>query len=155
MEHRIIPRNYYEDWNIGEKFTSPARTVTQADIVNFAGISGDYNLAHTDKEYSRTKGFEKPIVYGWLTLSIAHGLLFRLGLPINSITFMGIDGARFTHWVLPDDTIHCTAEVASKRLTSKPDRGIVNFKALVFNQRAEQVAEMTLNFMYALAPKAA
>ncbi len=153
MEHRIIPRNYFEDFNMGDRFTTPSRTITETDVVNFAGLSGDYNLMHTDDEWAKSRGFEKRIVYGWLTLVIAHGLLFRLGLPLNSITFLGIDNARFTHWVLPGDTIRCEAEVSNKRLTKKPDRGIVNFRVHIFNQRQESVAEMTLIFMYACAPK--
>ena len=153
MEHRMIPRNYFEDFNVGDKFTTPSRTITETDVVNFAGLSGDYHLMHTDDEYAKSKGFDKRIVYGWLTLAIAHGLLFRLGLPLNSITFLGIDNVRFIHWVLPGDTIHCEAEVTSKRLTKKTDRGIVNFTVHILNQRQELVAEMTLNFMYACAPK--
>ena len=152
MEYKLTPK-YFEELNVGDKFITPSRTVTETDIVNFAGLSGDYNLIHTDEEYAKSMGFERRVAYGLLTIAIAHGLLFRLGLlDVNSLAFLGLE-TKFTHWVLPGDTISCLVEVINKRQTKKPDRGILTLKIQVFNQRQELVAEATQTSMYACIPK--
>ena len=72
---------YYEEFEIGEEFESPGRTVTEADLVMYAGLSGDYNQLHTDEEYSKKYNIYKTrIVHGLYGLSIAEGLKSRVGI---------------------------------------------------------------------------
>lgn len=89
---------YFEDYEIGSKFVTSARTVTETDIVNFAGLSGDWFPLHTDEEYARKTVFKGRVAHGMLTLSIASGLLVRSGLvfPESLIAFYGMDKVRFT-----------------------------------------------------------
>src|SRR5262245_55068191 len=77
----LTPRRglYFEELLIGLEMESPARTITEVDVVNFAGLSGDYGALHTDAEYSRTTIFGQRLAHGLLGLSIASGLAARLG----------------------------------------------------------------------------
>jgi acyl dehydratase len=70
---------YFEDFQVGQRFTTPARTVTEADIVHFAGVSGDYNPIHTDAEFTRSTPFGARIAHGLLVLSMLTGLRQRSG----------------------------------------------------------------------------
>jgi len=84
---------YLDDYAVGERFISPARTITEADIVNFAGITGDWHPLHTDVEYAAQTPYRERIAHGMLTLSIGMALPFRLGghssfLPKSFIVFL-------------------------------------------------------------------
>lgn len=70
---------YFEDFEVGQRFTTPARTVTEADVVNFAGVSGDYNPIHTDAEFAKSTPFGQRIAHGLLVLSMLTGLRQRAG----------------------------------------------------------------------------
>lgn len=152
MEYKLVPK-YWEEFNIGDKIITPGRTITEADVVHFAALSGDWNLIHTDQEYAKTTMFGKRIVYGLLTLSIATGLVFRLGLiDYNSLALLGLE-PKWTLPVLIGDTIHCEAEIVHKRPTKKPDRGILTIKIIAYNQRNEVVMEAIQTFLYARKPQ--
>ena len=69
---------YFEDFSIGQTFTTPARTITEADVVSFSGLSGDYNPLHTDETYASQTIFKQRIVHGMLLVSIMTGLTARL-----------------------------------------------------------------------------
>src|SRR5213593_1037787 len=115
------PRRYFDDIQVGEEYESPGRTVTEADIVLFAGLSGDYNVLHTDAE------FMKQSIFGE---RIAHGLLWKFKGPIKI-----------------GDTIRLRAKVTAKKETSKPDRGLVTVERTVVNQRGEVVQEGETDLM--------
>lgn len=138
----VEDRYYYEDIEIGIKSVSVGRTVTEADIVNFAGISGDYNLLHTDAEYMKNSVFGERIAHGYLVMSIASGLFTRTEFNINVskslIAFLGIKEWNFKGPVRIGDTIHVEVEVVDK-VDTKPDRGRVTFRRTVLNQRNEVV----------------
>ena len=133
---------YWEEWAIGAEFFSSARTITEADIVNFAGISGDYNPLHIDEEFCRNTEFGTRIAHGPLVYSIATGLLFQLHLYDDTlIAFLGFDSLKFTKPVKIGDTVRARIEVLEKRETSKPDRGIMKRLLQVINQRDDVVQE--------------
>ena len=133
---------YWEEWAIGAEFFSSARTITEADIVNFAGISGDYNPLHIDEEFCRNTEFGTRIAHGPLVYSIATGLLFQLHLYDDTlIAFLGFDSLNFTKPVKIGDTVRARIEVLEKRETSKPDRGIMKRLLQVINQRDDVVQE--------------
>lgn len=139
---------YFEDFEIGEKFVSPARTVTETDIVLFSGLSGDYNPLHTDLEFSKNTGFGDKIAHGLLGLSILTGLHSRLGIiDGTAIAFLGIENWKFIRPIFPNDTIHFEMTIANKKETSKPDRGIIYREFTLYNQRNEVVQQGTLPLM--------
>ena len=144
---------YWEEWEIGAEFESPARTVTEADIVQFAGLSGDYNPLHVNEEYCKTTMFGGRIAHGPLVYAIAAGLLFQLHLYDDTlIAFLGFEDLRFTKPVKPGDTIHARVKVLDKQETSKPDRGVMKRQLQVINQRGEVVQEGRQAFLLKRKP---
>lgn len=125
---------YYEELEIGQEFVTPRRTITEADVVIFAGFSGDYNPIHTDEEFAKTTPFGTRILHGPAGFAIATGLESRLGIKDGTaIAFLGMT------WDLKapikiGDTIHVVETINSKRETSKKDRGIVFFDVKIVNQ---------------------
>lgn len=133
---------YWEEWELNAEFVTPGRTVTEADIVQFAGISGDYNPLHVDEEFCKNTQFGTRIAHGPLVYAIAAGLLFQLHLYDDTlIAFLGFDSLKFTMPVKAGDTIHAKIRVLEKRETSKADRGVMKRQLLVVNQRNEIVQE--------------
>jgi 3-hydroxybutyryl-CoA dehydratase len=129
---------YFEDLNIGEKYTSSGRTITESDIVHFAGLSGDYNPLHTDKEFAGKSRFKQRIAHGALTFSVMTGLWDQLGfLRETVIAFCGVDKMRFVNPVHIGDTIHLELEIVEKQERGK--NGMVTVLNKVFNQKGEEV----------------
>lgn len=144
---------YWEEWEIGAEFESPARTVTEADIVMFAALSGDYNPLHVNEEYAKTTIFGTRIAHGPLVYAITAGLLFQLHLYDDTlIAFLGFENLKFTGPVKAGDTIHAKIKVLEKRETSRPDRGVMKRELKVFNQRGEVVQEAIQNFLLKRKP---
>jgi len=144
---------YWEQWEIGAEFDSPARTVTEADIVAFAGISGDYNPLHINEEYCKQTPFGTRIAHGPLVYAIAAGLLFQLHLYDDTlIAFLGFDSLKFTRPVKPGDTIRARIKVLEKRETSNPERGVMKRQLQVINQRGEVVQEGVQAFLLKRQP---
>lgn len=137
---------YYEDLKIGEKFTSSSRTITEADFVNFARISGDYNPLHIDSQYAQRTRFKKRIAHGALTFSVMTGLWDQLGIMRETlIAFYGIDTLRFLNPVYIGDTIHVEGEVTEKQDRGKD--GLIAVLSTVLNQRNEKVMVCTSNLL--------
>jgi acyl dehydratase len=142
---------YYEDLSEGQTFTGPARTVTETDLVNFAMLSGDWNPIHTDEEFAKSTYYGKRVVHGLFGLSMTTGLLDRTGLFASSIiAALGIRDWNYKAPVFVGDTLHFEMEIASKRLTSKRDRGIVDRQFRLINQREEVVQEGHIGMMIRL-----
>jgi acyl dehydratase len=134
-------RQYFEDIKVGDEHLSPGRTVTESDIVTFAGLSGDYNVLHTDAEFMKTSIFGERIAHGLLGLAISSGLGTRaMAKPYATLAFLGLRW-RFKGPIKIGDTIKVRMKVTAKRETSKPDRGIVTVQRHVLNQRGEVVQE--------------
>jgi len=144
---------YWEEWEIGAVFESPARTVTEADIVAFAGISGDYNPLHINEEFCKKTQFGTRIAHGPLVYAIAAGLMFQLHLYDDTlIAFLGFDSLKFTNPVKAGDTIHARVKVLEKRETSNPGRGVMKRELQVVNQRGEVVQEGVQAFLLKRKP---
>ena len=119
-------------------FSTPSRTVTEADVVGFAALSGDYNPLHTDEEFAKAGRFGKRIAHGVLTLAILTGLWDRMGIVAGSVeAFYGIDGLKFTLPVFFGDTLHAAIKVVEKK--ERETNGIVTLSNEVLNQRGETV----------------
>ncbi|HEY4304564.1 MAG TPA: phenylacetic acid degradation bifunctional protein PaaZ [Gemmatimonadaceae bacterium] len=145
---RIHPfRKYFDELNVGDSLTSPRRTVTDADIVNFAGISGDFFYAHMDEIAAKDSLFERRVAHGYFVLSAAAGL-FVDPAPGPVLANYGLDTLRFVKPVYPGDTIQATLTVKQKTAKEKkPDQvaqGVVAWDVEVKNQNAELVAVYTI-----------
>jgi acyl dehydratase len=129
---------FFEDYKLGETVTSRTRTITEADIVNFAGLSGDFHELHMSEEFARSGPFGRRIAHGALIFSISTGLTIQMGPNENIIAFYGVDKLRFTNPTFIGDTIHVVKRVIE--LMPKDDtRGVVAFETRVINQRNEPV----------------
>jgi len=130
---------YFEEFNLGDKVTSQGRTITEADIVAFTGLSGDYNPIHIDAEFSKSGLFGERIAHGLLVLSMASGLAWQLGFMAGTAdAFLSLDW-KFTGPAKIGDTIKVSAEVAQKRDMPGSGGGMVVFNVEVTNQRSEVV----------------
>lgn len=129
----------FEQFAVGDTFVSQARTVTEADVVNFAGLSGDYNPLHTDQEFGKTTPFGTRIAHGMLIAAMATGMGNWLGIFEGTTIALMQQTLKYVGAVKFDDTIHLELQVAEKKETSKPDRGVVTFDATVLNQHGKPV----------------
>jgi acyl dehydratase len=134
------PRRYFDDITVGEEYESPGRTVTETDIVLFAGLSGDYNVLHTDAEFMKQSIFGERIAHGLLGLAIQAGLLTRATRPFATLAFVGLRW-KFKGPIKIGDTIRVRARVLGKKEGTKPDRGLITLERQVLNQRGEVVQE--------------
>ncbi len=131
----------FEQFEIANCYESQARTVTEADVLTFAGLSGDYNPLHTDAEFGRSNPFGERIAHGMLVLSMATGMAQWTGIFEGTTLALMEQTVRYKAPVKFGDTVHLELEVLEKKPSSKPDRGVVRFAARVFNQRGEVVQE--------------
>jgi acyl dehydratase len=131
----------YDEFEIGTIFPSQARTVTEADVVNFAGLSGDFNPLHTDGEFAKSMPVGERIAHGVLVLAMATGMANWMGIFEGTTIALMEQVTRYKGAVKFGDTIHLEMEVIEKKPTSKPDRGVVKFVVRVKNQRDEIVVE--------------
>jgi acyl dehydratase len=145
------PRRWFEEIEVGEESLSPARTVTEADIVIFAGLSGDYNILHTDAEFMKQSIFGERIAHGLLGLAIQAGLFTRATQPYATLAFVGLRW-RFKNPIKIGDTIRVLARVLAKKETAKPDRGLITLERKVLNQRSEVVQEGETDLMVERRP---
>ena len=128
---------YFEEFETGDTVESVGRTITETDIVNFASLSGDWNLIHTDAEYSATQMFKQRVAHGLLILSIASGQAVRLGFMEDTIlAFRGLEW-KFQRPVFIGDTIRLRVTVEEKKEMRRMGGGLVNFKMEVVNQKNE------------------
>jgi acyl dehydratase len=129
---------YFEEFVIGENYTSQGRTITECDIVRFAGISGDYNPLHMDHEFAHRSLFKRRIAHGALTFSVLTGFWDQLGIIKETVVaFYGIDSMRFIHPVFIGDTLAALIEVIDKE--ERVTDGIVTLKNEMKNQENELV----------------
>ena len=130
---------YFEEFVVGEKMTSQGRTITESDIVAFAGLSGDYNPVHTDAEFCKSGQFGERIAHGLLVLSVASGLAWQLGFMAGTAdAFLSLE-CKFTGPTKIGDTLTVSAEVAQKRGMPGSTGGMVMFNVEVKNQRDEVI----------------
>jgi len=142
-----VSGRYYEDFKVGEVLETPGRTITEADLVNFAGVSGDFFSLHVDEEYAKKTMFGRRIAHGLLTLAVVSGFWSKMGLFEGTlIAFYGIDRLRFTKPVYIGDTIRARIEVVDK--VEKGEHGLVTLKHEVFNQRGELVLVFDAKFLF-------
>jgi acyl dehydratase len=151
-----MDKEFFEDCQMGEKVQSPARTITETDIVLFAAFTGDWMPIHTDAEYAKTSPFGERIAHGLLVLTVGSTLLLRLGqfalLPRSTIALVEIERVRFVAPAKIGDTIHTVGEVAQMTEVDQR-RGLIAVKNEVRNQRNELLASFTLKGLVGRRPQ--
>ena len=142
-----MKRTFYEDYTIGDAFITPARIVTETDVMIFAALSGDYNRLHTDAEYAAQGPFGERIAHGLLGLSFVIGLSYRTEIdPDGAVAFLGLSW-KFSGPIKFGDTVHAIIQVANMRPTHDPARGIIVQSTQLLNQRTEIVQSGELTMM--------
>ncbi len=142
------PRKQPENWlgfdelEVGDSFVSGARTITQAEVSLFAGISGDFNPIHMDHVHAGEGPFRQPIAHGLLVLSVASGLGIQAP-KTNTLAFLGIENWEFVKPVFFGDTIHVRNTVTGLEARSRGRRGIVTWTKEVLNHRGQVVQKGT------------
>jgi acyl dehydratase len=132
----------FEDLEVGTTYLSPGRTVTEADVVMFSGLSGDYTELHTNEEFAKKQHFGRRVAHGLLGVMIMSGLGIRaLKTPMAMVAFLGIKEWNFRGPVFIGDTIFLRLTIRELRLTKSGDRGILTWYREVLNQRDEVVQE--------------
>jgi acyl dehydratase len=139
---------YFDEYKIGATYTTLGRTVSETDIVNFVNLGGFTEPLFMDMEYvAKESVFGRRAAPGIMTFALSEGLVMQTGL-IHGTGMAWLGGeVKVTAPVLEGDTIRVEIEIADKRETKKPDRGIVTYKHRVLNQRGETVMELTLQRM--------
>jgi len=145
---------YFDEISEGFQITSPGRTITEADVVLFAGLSGDYNPLHTDEEYAKQTMFGGRIAHGLLTLSIASGLAMQLGFMIGTVEAFRELTWTFRKPVVAGDTVHMAATCASKKVIRGYVGGLVTFDLAVINQKGDVVHKGTWTLLVKGKPAA-
>lgn len=144
---------YFEDFSVGEQMMTPRRTVTESDVVTFAGLSGDYNPLHMDAVGAGETIFGQRIAHGLLGLSIASGLGARLGMFEESVIALLNVNWNFKGPIFLGDTIHARITVSKKRETSKPDRGVLTRSVELFKQDDTVVQQGTITTLVQRRPR--
>ena len=125
---------YFEEFQTGSTFHSRGRTITEADIVNFAGLTGDYNPLHTDAEYAKSSIFGERIAHGMLGLSYTIGLAYQLGFLEGTIIAFTEVNWKFRAPIKIGDTIHVEMTVGELKDAPKMGGGLVTTQLKLVNQ---------------------
>ncbi len=140
---------HFEDLNVGDSWKSLGRTVTEADVVNFAGMTGDYDPLHVDHEYARSTPFGKPIAHGLLGLSWVAGLGSH-SPTVRTIAFLRIAKWEFLRPIYVGDTVHVENEVIEKSLKGRRS-GHITWCRRLYNQCDEVLQEGHFETLVAVA----
>jgi acyl dehydratase len=140
---------YGDDFALGERFTTGGITVTEAHLVNWAGLTMDYYPLHVDKEYAATTSFGERLAHGPLIFALAVGLVSSSGYGGDSVVaWLGADKMKMLAPVKIGDTITVTTEVTEKTAGKRPQTGIQRWKYTVTNQRGETVMVFDYTMMF-------
>jgi len=144
---------YFEEFQAGQTIVSAGRTITESDIVAFAGLSGDYNPIHTDAEFSQATPFGQRVAHGLLGLAIASGLAMRTGVLEGTVmAFREINDWKFVKPVFIGDTIHVEMEVAETKALPRLGGGAIVIRLEVKNQSDETVMKGTWTALVRSSP---
>jgi 3-hydroxybutyryl-CoA dehydratase len=145
---------WFEEFEVGQRIISSGRTITESDIVSFAGLSGDYNQIHTDAEFSSKTPFGKRVAHGLLGLSIASGLAMRTGvLEGTVIAFREINNWKFSLPVYIGDTIHAELTIIETKSLPRLGGGSIIIEISVKNQKNEITMKGTWTALVASKPQ--
>jgi acyl dehydratase len=145
---------YFEDFEVGQVFESQGRTITEADVVTFAGWSWDTNPVHTDAVSAGDGRFGERIAHGLLGMSVAMGLASRLGIFEScSIALLGVDEWRFLRPIHVGDTVKVRVEILGARLTSKGDAGVLERRFTLVDHEHHVLQDGHIGLMVSRRPE--
>lgn len=144
---------YFEEIEIGQKMITRGRTITEADIVNFAALTGDYNPMHTDAEYMKGHMLGQRVAHGMLTLSYAVGQIYQLGFMERTVlAFRGLE-MKFSLPVFIGDTVHAEIVVMEKKEARRLGGGTMTAEIKIINQEGKTVQSGTMTLLMASKPE--
>lgn len=139
---------FFEDLTVGQTWVSRARTVTEADVVNFAGLSGDFNPIHLDAEGTKNGIFGRRVAHGVLGLAMATGFIDGLGLFATTMgAMLNVEEWAFIAPIFIGDTLRLELSIDALRLTSKGNAGVVRRRLRLINQDDSVVQEGTITVL--------
>lgn len=145
---------YFEEFEVGKKIETDGRTITEADVTNFAGLSGDFNPLHTNAVFAADTPFEQRVAHGALIFSIATGLAYRMRfMEKTGIAFRSIDDWKFSLPVFIGDTIYCEMEVTELKPAPRLGGGLVTLTLKVINQHGKVVQKGSITVIMASQPE--
>jgi acyl dehydratase len=141
---------YYEDIEVGQKMVTRGRTITEADIVQFAALTGDYNPMHTDAEYMKKSQFGQRVAHGMLSLSYAVGQAYQLGFMERTVVaFRGLE-MKFSLPVFIGDTLHSELTIKDMKPMGRLGSGVVTLEVRILNQEQKVVQSGEWTIMIAM-----
>lgn len=153
-EELQAPRGlYFEEFEVGAKMRTRGRTITEADLVQFAALTGDFNPMHTDAEYCKTSFMGQRVAHGMLTISYAVGQAYQLGILERTVLgFRGLE-MKFSAPVFIGDTIHVDIEVTETKAARRLGGGVVELSIRIIKQDGAVVQKGTLTLLMASKPE--
>lgn len=144
---------WFEEFEVGQQIVTAGRTITEGDIVTFAGLSGDYNQIHTNAEFATQTPFGKRVAHGLLGLAVASGLAMRTGILEGTvIAFREIGNWKFTLPVYIGDTIHADLNIIETKPIPRLGGGSITIEIALKNQRNEVTMKGTWTVIVASKP---
>ncbi|WP_422926040.1 MaoC/PaaZ C-terminal domain-containing protein [Singulisphaera sp. PoT] len=140
MARHAIATLGFDDLTVGDEWESSTRTITETDVVNFAGLSGDFNPLHMDHEAANSSPFGKPVAHGLLGLAIVSGLTSHYPRT-DTLAFLGIIEWKFLRPILFGDTVRVLTKVVELEPRSRGRRGVVTWQRQLLNQHGQVVQE--------------
>lgn len=145
---------YFEEFEVGQQIVTAARTVTESDIVSFAGLSGDYNSIHINAKYSEDGPFGQRVAHGLLVLSIASGLVQQTGMMNDTVmAFREINNWKFTKPIFIGDTVQVIVTIQETKALPRIGGGSVSIELDVHNQDEDTVMKGTWTALFASRPE--
>lgn len=133
MVFRAAPILLFDDLAVDDEWESPGRTITVADVVNFAGLSGDYNAIHVDHLAAKAGIFRQPVAHGLLGLIISSGLAIHHP-QVETLALLAIQEWKFLQPIHFGDTVRSRTRVVALEPKAGGRRGIVTWKRSLVNQ---------------------
>jgi acyl dehydratase len=144
-----MPKTHYEDCQVGQRAATPGRTITETDVVQFAGLTGDWTRIHTDEEYARATPYGGRVAHGMLVLSVGSALLLRAGLlPEQTLALYGVEKVRLLNPTRLGATIHTEGEITALRELDA-GRGLVTVSGSVLDQAGATLLTFTMRAVVA------
>ena len=132
---------HFQDFEPERAFHSASRTITEADVVAFAGLSGDFNPLHTDETFAAQTPMKTRIAHGMLSMAVATGLANQMGIFEGTTIALMQQTIRYTGMVRFGDTIRIVMTVKDRKESRNPSRGVVTFDVQVVNQDDKSVVD--------------
>lgn len=146
---------YFEDYEVGTTMVTRGRTITEADIVSFGSLTGDFNPMHMDAEYMKSHMLGQRVAHGMLTLSYAVGQAYQLGFMERTVlAFRGLE-MKFSQPVYIGDTVHVELKVSEKQAAERLGGGMITLDVKIINQKGTAVQKGTWTVLVASRPKEA